>query len=51
MSYFTILLNELKGVVDSLLLEVNYEHVLHVDLIKKIILKFEKARDDFMSKV
>eukprot|EP00347_Sterkiella_histriomuscorum_P013433 403364724 len=49
-NYYTILLNELSQVVDQLI-DINYEHILHIDLYKKIILKFEKARVDFMSRV
>lgn len=49
-NYFTILLGELIQVVEQLL-NMNIEFVLHVELTKKIILKFERARADFMSKV
>lgn len=49
-NYFTILLGELTQVVEQLL-NMNIEFVLHVELTKKIILKFERARTDFMSKV
>lgn len=49
-NYYKILLNEVSSVVDQLI-EINSENVLNMDLFKLCIIKFEKAKDDFMSKV